>query len=290
MAAAVRSLGYLRINSTDLDAWRRFGENLLGLNVAEHREGRIRFRMDEYEYRIEVNASDSDGVDTIGWEVATEQDLEEIWARLEAAGYRVDRLDESVARARNVSRLFTFRDPDDVLNLELYVGLKTANTPFYSIKGANFVAGRLGVGHVFQVVENDVEYNTLYRDILRFRLSDYIDVTPETEATFLHCNARHHSVAFVKNPDRPTGIGHFMVEVDDLDRVGCAWQQMLDDKEPVIQTLGRHTNDKMISAYVKCPANVGVEYGYGGLLIEDSTWTPTRYDWGHYWGHEKQKV
>ncbi|UDY24596.1 VOC family protein [Nocardioides sp. Kera G14] len=291
MTASVRSLGYLRINSTDLDAWKEFGENLLGLMVVEATGERVRFRIDEYEYRIEVLAADNDNVTTIGWEVATEADLEELVSRLEEAGYKVEQLGKDVAKERNVTRLATFRDPDDVLSLELYVGLKTANERFYSTKGATFVAGRaLGLGHVFQVVGDAEKYDELYRTILGFRLSDYIEVPPNLEATFLHCNPRHHSFAYVANPKRPLGPGHFMVEVDDLDSVGRAWQQMLDEKAPVIQTLGRHTNDKMISAYVKTPSNVGVEYGFGGLLVDDATWTPTRYDWAHYWGHEKQAL
>lgn len=290
MTATVRSLGYLRFTATDLDEWRRFGESLLGLNVAEHTPDRLRFRMDEYEYRIEIVPGDADAALTAGWEVASVADLEEISERLQLAGYKVQQLGADVARARAVTQLVTFRDPDDCYDIELYVGLKNANERFYSIKGATFVAGRLGVGHIFQVVSDTATYNELYREILGFRLSDYIDVAPEVEATFLHCNPRHHSFAFVQNPKRPLGIGHFMVEVDDLDCVGRAWQMMLDDKMAVIQTLGRHTNDKMISAYVKTPANVGVEYGYGGILVDDATWTPTRYDWAHYWGHEKQAL
>lgn len=290
MTATVRSLGYLRINATDLDAWKDFGENLLGLNLAESTAERVRFRMDEYEYRIEVLAADNDDVATVGWEVASDEDLAELAGRLEAAGYAVEHAAPEVVRERNVCSLVSFRDPDDVLTLELYVGLKNANQRFYSVKGATFVAGRLGLGHVFQVVRDAERYAALYRDILGFRLSDYIDVSDDLTATFLHCNPRHHSFAFVQNPNRPKGLGHFMVEVDDLDCVGRAWQQMLDEKAPVIQTLGRHTNDKMISAYVKTPSNVGVEYGFGGILIDDTTWTPTRYDWAHYWGHEKQAL
>lgn len=290
MTATVRSLGYLRFTSTDLGEWRRVGESLLGLMVVDHTEERVRFRMDEYEYRFEAVPGEKDGVATVGWEVASQADLAELTSRLEAAGYKVETPDSAVARARNVSQLVTFRDPDDCYDIELYVGLKTANERFYSVKGATFVAGRLGLGHVFQVVTDKSKYDELYGDILGFRLSDYIDVADDVEATFLHCNPRHHSFAYVKNPKRPAGVGHFMVEVDDLDVVGRAWQQMLDDKEAVIQTLGRHTNDKMISAYVKTPANVGVEYGYGGILIDDETWTPTRYDWAHYWGHEKKSL
>jgi 2,3-dihydroxybiphenyl 1,2-dioxygenase len=290
MHAAVRSLGYLRIQSTDLDAWRHFGENLLGLNVAEHTSERIRFRMDEYEYRVEVLAAESNDALAMGWEVAGEAELEELATRLAQAGYQVERPGPEVLKSRNVTGMVRFCDPDNVLMLELFFGLKTANTPFYSTKGARFVTENMGLGHVFQVVKDRAAYDRLYRELLGFKLSDYIDVSDELEATFLHCNPRHHSFAFIENSARPAGIGHFMVEVDDLDTVGRAWQQMLDEKAPVIQTLGKHTNDKMISAYVKSPSNVGVEYGYGGILIDDSTWTPTRYDWAHYWGHEKKAI
>ena len=222
--------------------------------------------------------------------MAGEAELEELAAILVQAGYEIERPDPKVIKSRNVTGMVSFRDPDDVLTLELFFGLKSANTPFYSTKGARFVTEKLGLGHVFQVVRNRPAYERLYRELLGFKLSDYIDVSEKLEATFLHCNPRHHSFAFVENPARPAGLGHFMVEVDDLDTVGRAWQQMLDEKAPVIQTLGKHTNDKMISAYVKSPSNVGVEYGYGGILIDDSTWTPTRYDWAHYWGHEKKEL
>jgi 3,4-dihydroxy-9,10-secoandrosta-1,3,5(10)-triene-9,17-dione 4,5-dioxygenase len=31
-----------------------------------------------------------------------------------------------------------------------------------------------------------------------------------------------------------------------------------------------------------------VEYGYGGLLIDESTWLPPRYDVPSFWGHKRQ--
>jgi 3,4-dihydroxy-9,10-secoandrosta-1,3,5(10)-triene-9,17-dione 4,5-dioxygenase len=30
---------------------------------------------------------------------------------------------------------------------------------------------------------------------------------------------------------------------------------------------------------------VGLEFGTGGIKIDDETWTPTRYDTAHFWGH-----
>lgn len=41
-------------------------------------------------------------------------------------------------------------------------------------------------------------------------------------------------------------------------------------------TLGQHTNDKMISFYMKTPSNFDLEFGYGGAII----------DWEHHITHE----
>ena len=80
-----------------------------------------------------------------------------------------------------------------------------------------------------------------------------------------------------------------MLEVDELDIVGRAWDKVLEeDAAPILSTLGKHTNDKMVSFYVRSPSGFGIEYGTGGILIDDATWTPTRYAAAHYWGHARR--
>ncbi len=50
--------------------------------------------------------------------------------------------------------------------------------------------------------------------------------------------------------------------------------------------LGRHTNDQMISFYVTSPSGFNVEYGWGGLLIEDeAAWNIRHYEAASLWGH-----
>jgi hypothetical protein len=53
-------------------------------------------------------------------------------------------------------------------------------------------------------------------------------------------------------------------------------------------TLGRHTNDQMVSFYVITPSGFEVEYGWGGRLIDDSVWQVQRHDRGALWGHKVQ--
>lgn len=77
-----------------------------------------------------------------------------------------------------------------------------------------------------------------------------------------------------------------MLEVTDLDAVGRAYDKVLDGEAPLITTFGKHTNDDMLSFYVRTPSGFGLEYGTGGTLVDD-TWRPTRYSDAHYWGHRR---
>ena len=53
----------------------------------------------------------------------------------------------------------------------------------------------------------------------------------------------------------------------------------------LMQSLGRHTNDRMISFYVYTPDLSAVELGWGGPLVtsDEPTYAITR---GAFWGHQ----
>ncbi len=287
MNARVRALGYAVVSSTDLEAWERFGSDLLGLQVSHRSDDRLTLRMDQFVHRLDIRRGESDGVIALGWDVGSPDALDEIAARLEAAGYDVNAGDAQAATERGVDGLASFRDPDDNYDVELFWGLRNATDRFVSPIGATFVAGDLGLGHAFQVVRDEQVYRELYFDLLGFRLSDHIDMPGGVAGVFTHCNPRHHSFAFAASPSRPIGIGHLMFEVDDLDVLGRNYDKVLAGAAPILSTFGKHTNDKMISFYVRSPSGFGIEYGTEGILIDDDTWLPTRYDAAHYWGHQR---
>lgn len=143
-----------------------------------------------------------------------------------------------------------------------------------------------GLGHIFQVVGDEEAYRRLYVDVLGLEISDYIDF-PDAQATFLHCNPRHHSYAFTDTKLRPRGVGHFMLEVNELDVLGRCLDAIDEEGIKTIQTFGKHTNDKMVSVYMETPSGVAIEFGVGGLQIDEGTWVPLRYDSAHYWGHKR---
>jgi hypothetical protein len=122
-----------------------------------------------------------------------------------------------------------------------------------------------------------------FYSLLGFRLSDYIEV-PSGVATFMHCNARHHSLAFIEVPNL-SAMQHLMLEVDDIDVVGRSYDRAIASATRIAMTLGRHTNDRMLSYYATSPSGVDVEYGSDGITIDDATWTVQHFNSLSYWGH-----
>lgn len=286
-AARVVALGYVIVDATDLEHWERFAAGLLGVQVAEKTANRLLLRVDQKSYRLEIRKADQDRCAVVGWETQGPDELAELAASVAKAGYEVERCTTEQADARKVSGLARFTDPEGV-TLELFYGLKKDRERFVSPTGARFVTGVEGLGHVFQIIRDaDAEaYRHLYLDVLGFRLSDTVDFAPGRAGTFLHCNGRHHSFAYAPIPVKP-GVGHVMLEIDDLDLVGRAWDKVLDGAAPIASTFGRHSNDEMISFYVRTPSNFQLEYGYGGLVIDPAAHRPSRLDTANFWGHKR---
>jgi 3,4-dihydroxy-9,10-secoandrosta-1,3,5(10)-triene-9,17-dione 4,5-dioxygenase len=280
--SAVSNLAYIGVLGEDLAEWKAFASDVFGMQVSEDSTDEVlHLRLDERARRISV-AVGKPGIDYLGFEVATRADLDELAARLAAAGFPA-KDDPDLAKVRRVRRLVRTEDPTGN-PVELVVGPLTATSVFASPRGVRFKTGEQGLGHVFLGVNDEEESWHFYVDLLGFRLSDTIDFQI-AEGTFLHCNSRHHTVAYAKFPG-PPGLGHFMVEVDTLDAVGRAYDVVHDRDIPVVMTLGMHTNDLMVSFYVATPSGFHLEYGTNGRSIDDDVWTVGHYDSADFWGHK----
>jgi 2,3-dihydroxybiphenyl 1,2-dioxygenase len=156
---------------------------------------------------------------------------------------------------------------------------------------AGFVTGAGGVGHVVIAVDDAAATERFYCDLLGMRVSDYIAYEREPGAlvrlTFLHCNARHHSLAFVQRPGAAQRISHLMIEARSLDDVGATHSLCERMGVPVATSLGRHTNDDMFSFYLTSPSGFNIEFGYGGKAVDDATWQIAHYAATSVWGHRR---
>jgi hypothetical protein len=76
-----------------------------------------------------------------------------------------------------------------------------------------------------------------------------------------------------------------MIEVEDMNDVGFALDRCKAANFPIGMGLGHHPNDHMFSFYVQSPSGFLIEFGSGGIVIDDNTWEVKNYnqlsDWGH---------
>lgn len=286
----VNELAYVVYEVSDLADWEHFGVSLLGMQIGERLDDGFTLRTDEKAHRWIITEGPADDLVRSGYQVESAEALDALVAKLAGAGVEVTEGDAALAAARKVDRIALVTDPIGN-RIELVTGLADAPTPFRSdLLLGQFVTGAGGAGHQVLLSKgiSREEYLAFYQDLLGFKISDIIieEVAPGifADLIFLHCNPRHHSVALGDMPHEKL-THHFMVEVTDIRDVGLAWDRCLRAGQPFEMTLGMHPNDHMFSFYVRTPSGFAVEYGWGGLLIDDATWEVKTLHQLNSWGH-----
>ena len=282
----VRTLGYVVVGTRDLEGWRDFACNTLGLmgSVAPDGKDALHLRLDDRPLRIRVERAEGETLLGVGWEMADRAAFEDAIERLRKAGIDVELADAELCATRLARGVARFRDPSGAPH-ELYHGTIFDHQPFVSPVGAaGFETGELGLGHVVLPAAPIEPTLALMTDVLGFRVSDEWAGPPRM--AFLRCNPRHHSLALGDFPN-PTGLVHVMLELKSLDDVGYALDRVERDGHHLSATLGKHTNDKMVSFYVRSPSGFDVEIGCQGIRVDEATWTTGEITapslWGHRW-------
>ena len=54
---------------------------------------------------------------------------------------------------------------------------------------------------------------------------------------------------------------------------------------PIMMGPGHHPNDQMFSFYCVTPSGFGLEFGWGGIVIDDDHWEVRTYSQPSDWGH-----
>jgi 2,3-dihydroxybiphenyl 1,2-dioxygenase len=289
---SVRSLGYIALNVSDLDAWLDLMTHVFGLEVRSRSESNaVDLRMDEYHHRFSLNPSKTDGIAAVGWEVGSVAELDALATTLRDRQIEVTPGSAELRAERKVKALYRFREPTIGVETEIYCGPLISNTPFTPSRGiAGYNADGLGLGHiVFWVKELNATVD-FYTQVMGFEISDYI-AWDDNDAVFLHCNPRHHTLAMLAAaPGRPAGaLNHIMLEAKSLDDVGYGYDIVRDKGIPVMMEPGKHTNDHMQSFYLQTPSGFWMEYGFGARLI-GADWEVKSYDRPMLWGHRGNRM
>jgi 3,4-dihydroxy-9,10-secoandrosta-1,3,5(10)-triene-9,17-dione 4,5-dioxygenase len=287
----IRALGYVRVRATDLEAWREFATGVVGFAIGEGpEEGALHLRIDERPARIVILPGDEDRVEAVGWEVRDQRALDRVQAAVEGSGVAAKPLSGEEADIRRVEAGIAFEAPGGTPT-EVFHGAALDHSPLGTPFGNRFVAGELGLGHAVVPVADLPGAFSFYADTLGFhpRGAFRLPAPPEygvVRLRFLGVNPRHHSLAILPSPLTAPALVHIMIECETLDEVGRALDRVMAKGHHVSSTLGRHTNDKMVSFYVRTPGGWDLEIGCEGMLVDEATYSAEEITADSYWGHK----
>jgi 3,4-dihydroxy-9,10-secoandrosta-1,3,5(10)-triene-9,17-dione 4,5-dioxygenase len=295
----VRSLGYIWIESTDPSKWLSYGTEVLGLMNAPGMpdDGNVYLKMDERPYRFAIYKGEIDRLALCGWELKDEADFEQAKSDLASSGVNFEQLTAEQAQLRRVRAAIRLQDPSGN-TLELYWGADLDYAKFISPQGIEGFetgfCGDMGFGHAVLPCAKLKETYAFYKELLGFGDTDRMHfkfsddpADPGQGLHFMHVNnPRHHSLALYEDANNPVGCVHLMLEVLDVDEVGYCMDRVAEREIPIVSSLGRHTNDRMLSFYMATPAGFALEFGTGGLQMNWEEYTPTVTTLPSIWGHK----
>jgi 2,3-dihydroxybiphenyl 1,2-dioxygenase len=290
-------LGYLCLEVSDLRGFSNFATSVVGLTPGVPSDGWASFRLDGAAARLFCREGPADDIVSSGWDMGDEASLVAAIERLTQAGAAVDADVAPLARLRQVDRVAATADFHGT-GVELFVGQHQSTDPLDTglVPGGFLSGDGMGFGHFVLVSrdkQRDIEF---YRDALGLRWSDDI-VMPlgpfgNLDATFLHANPRHHSLAVgaIPEPVPLSGrLDHICLEVNDLDDVGFAHQRFVGAGLKIVRDFGKHPNDGAFSFYGRTPSKFDVEIAFGSVLIDDESWSPQTYSNITKWGHRSSQ-
>ena len=291
----IQSLSYVLIETTDLQEWADYAHNVVGLmrNDSLSDENNLYLRMDDKSFRFHVTTGQAKRFIAAGFNLKDQAAFEQAKGELSNANISFEDFTEEMIQARCVTAGISLQDPAGNL-LELSYGALDDQEPFLSpqdIKG--FVTKGLGFGHVVFAAPDLELSHSFYINVLGFGDSYYMNFpmgpapdAPEIKLNFMHCdNPRHHTVALFESPIPPSGLIHTMVEVNNIDEVGYGLDRAMQNKIHISSSLGRHSNDMMVSFYMQTPSGFDLEFGYDGWQVDWSTFTKQESKIPSFWGH-----
>ena len=286
----INRLAYVAGTTSDLSAWNAYATEVLGFEISPDSSDRLLYlRADESHHRLAIRPGDRDDVAYVGWQVANPEALEAAAAALDQMGVAVRPGTPEEAADRRVFDFVHFICPHSGVRMELVVSPEEIFTPRFRPTRdlAGFRTGALGLGHVVLYAPDVRVAAAFYARALGFGVTDYALIPGVGPlAAFLHCNPRHHSLAFMAIPGAPRRIQHLMFETETMCDVGLSFD-LCKAKDIVTTTPGSHHNDRAFSFYFRNPSNWHIEFGWAPRMIDPATWATEEYGLhpGNAWGH-----
>lgn len=248
----------VEIGVPDLDAARRFYEEIWGLGAVEHDATRCYLRATGPEhYVLALHRRDAPGFVRVRLAAENRSAVAELARRVTQAGGTV--IDgPSALQTPGGGYGFTFLDPEGrafevVCEVRRHVDATPANDRPYKLS---------------HVVFNSFDFDraaAFARDALGFRLRDRT-----RKANFMGCNADHHCLAFTDRKN--TGLSHVAYELPSLDAVlrGCG--RLKRAGLALEWGVGRHGTGHNVFAYFVDPHGFAIEYTTEMEQVDDASY------------------
>lgn len=282
-------IGYLGFESPHIEAWREYGPQVMGFQVAASPAGdtdSLYLRTDDRRHRMAFHRGPVDKLAYIGWEARGRLEYLAALARFEAQGVAYTTGDAALCERRGVKALIRFRDPVGYQH-ELFYAQKWMPRSFQPGRPhGGFVADERGVGHVVLITpELSPALIAFYTHTMGFHW--YGSGAGKGTTGFFRSklnNQTSHDIAYGQAPGK-AGVQHIGLFVKQLRDLGETYDIVRQRQLPMQMTLGQHTQDPHISFYHFTPSGFAIE-----LICEMAPWHHDGFELNpeklSVWGHE----
>jgi len=252
----LREVSYVRMGTRDLEGAEFFATDYLGLEVSERHKNSVYFKSDARAHTLcyfEGDLTDQ----AVAFEIASEAELEQAAATLEAMQHAVHRGSAQEAALRKVAAFISFRDPTGN-TIELVVRPERSGRRYHGRRDA----GITGFSHVGLCTTDAVRDEKFWTEVCNARVSDRIG-----DAPLLRIDAVHHTIALF--PTDRAGIQHINHQVETADDVQRSFHFLNDRQVKMVFGPGRHPTSSAKFLYFEGPDGVVFEYSSGVREIAD---------------------
>jgi catechol 2,3-dioxygenase-like lactoylglutathione lyase family enzyme len=261
----ITHLRSIAISATDPESLLPFYEQTWGLtNIGRKDDGTILLRANGPEHHVlELVPGDGHSLEGIHLGASTNQFVDELAARLEAAGSTIVHGPAQRPVIEGGGYGVTFLDPEN-RRVEVSHAVSEHTTQGPEVQD-------VGPDRLSHIVLNSVDVagsQAFYVELLGFSVSD----TYERDLMiFLRCNAMHHCIVLA--PGEWTSLNHVAFEVESTDEVMKSLGRMRAAGFETIWGPGRHGPGGNVFCYFTDPVGNVIEYT-AELLQVDESWEP----------------
>lgn len=213
-----RRIGHASFETPDLGKAIEHYTQAVGLLLA-HREGDRAWLASRLgQLSLELRKGPQRRCERLSFEVAADSDFAAMSRWLTEQGIANETRSDATP---GHPEFLTFRDPKGT-SIDLFAKWSFINEP------TDLVSGPLKFGHLAFVVPDPAAMADFYKNILGFRLSDWI----EDFFVFLRCNADHHVVNFIRG--QTVRMHHMAFELKDFAQIQGACELLTRRRVPIV--------------------------------------------------------